>query len=50
MFAVTEERLKLLDVSHPYLYMPASFLIPMPEPAISVYAVFESFDKWVFNL
>lgn len=47
MFAVTEPRLKLLDVSHPYLYMPASFLMPMPESSFSVYAVFESFDIWV---
>jgi len=27
--------------------MPVSILIPMPDSTVSVYAVFESFDKWV---
>ena len=47
MFAITEDRLKLVDTSHTYLYMPVSILIPLPESTVSVYAVFESFDKWV---
>ena len=44
MFAVTEPRLKLLDVSHPYSYMPVSFLIPSPHSTVNVFAVFESFQ------
>ena len=47
MLAVTEDRLKVLDVGHPYLYMPVSVMIPMPDSIIRVYAVFESFDFWV---
>jgi hypothetical protein len=50
MFAMTQDRLKFVDTSHTYLYMPVSILIPMPDSTVSVYAVFESFDKWVSTI
>jgi hypothetical protein len=46
-FVMTGPRLKVVDVSHPYLYMPVSLLIPMPTSSVSVSAVLESFQIWV---
>ena len=44
---MTGPRLELVDVTHPYLYMPVSLLIPMPTSAVSMSAVLESFQIWV---
>lgn len=44
---MTGPRLEILDVTFPFIYMPVSFLIPLPSSSVSVSAVLESFQLLV---
>ncbi|KAK4013130.1 hypothetical protein OUZ56_025370 [Daphnia magna] len=44
----TQSRLSFLDFSHPTLYVPVSFLIPLPDSSVKVEAVVKPFEPKVW--
>ena len=45
------DRLRVLDLVHPWLYTPAAFLFPMPETSQNnIDAVIKPFQLWVCSL
>ena len=45
----TTSRIQLVDFTHPILYMPVSFLIPIPVSAVNLLSAAKPFQAWVYR-